>query len=61
MAMYRSEQAAAEAAAVPATITPAAGGPLFLQLNDYRLDAREFTIPPYSGMEFKYISTRAPR
>jgi hypothetical protein len=54
MAIYRSEQAAATAAAVPATVTPAAGGPVFPQLNDYRLDAREFTIPPFSGMEFKY-------
>lgn len=54
MDLYRSSQAAATAASAPATITAAAGGPLFPQLNDYRLDSREFTIPPYSGMEFKY-------
>ena len=59
MDIYRSEQAAAEAAAVPTTVTPPAGGPLFVQLNDYRLDAREFTIPPYSGMEFKYVLNKS--
>ena len=59
MALYRSEQAAATAAAAPATVTPAAGGPVFPQLNDYRLDAREFTIPPNSGMEFKYVLSKS--
>jgi hypothetical protein len=52
--LYAAEQAAAANVTGPATITPAAGGPVFPQFNDYRVDTREFTIPPGVGMEFKY-------
>ncbi|HXH25316.1 MAG TPA: hypothetical protein VNI78_08715 [Vicinamibacterales bacterium] len=40
--------------ATPATITPLEGGPVFPQFNEYRVDTREFTIPPNTGIEFKY-------
>lgn len=40
--------------ATPATITPLEGGPVFPQFNEYRVDTREFTIPPHTGIEFKY-------
>jgi hypothetical protein len=52
--LYAAEQTAAAAAAAPATITATEGGPVFPQFNDYRVDTREFTIPPGKGMEFKY-------
>jgi hypothetical protein len=35
-------------------IAPAATGPVFRQLNDYRVDTQEFVLPPKAGMEFKY-------
>jgi hypothetical protein len=40
--------------AAPATIAPAEGGPLSPRFVDYRVDTREFTIAPNTGMEFKY-------
>ncbi len=52
--LYAAEQTAAAAAAAPAAIVAAEGGPVFPQFNDYRVDTREFTIPPGKGMEFKY-------
>jgi hypothetical protein len=52
--LYEAGQEAAATASAPATITAAEGGPVFPQFNEYRADAREFTIPPTSGMEFKY-------
>ena len=47
------EEVSAEASA-PAAILPATGGPLHSRYEDYRVDAREFTLAPRSGMEFKY-------
>lgn len=35
-------------------VTPTAAGPVFRQLNEYREDTREFTLPPWEGIEFKY-------
>jgi hypothetical protein len=43
-----------EAAAGPATVTPGLAGPVFPQIYEYRVDTREFTIEPGTGMEFKY-------
>ena len=43
-----------EAAAAPATVTPALAGPIFPRPYDWRVDTREFTIRPGTGMEFKY-------
>jgi hypothetical protein len=40
--------------ATPATITAPTGGPVYPQFNEYRVDTREFTIQPGTGMEFKY-------
>ena len=42
------------AAAGPATVTPGLAGPVFPQIYEYRVDSREFTIQPGTGMEFKY-------
>jgi hypothetical protein len=53
MDLYEAGEAAT-ALAGAAPIVPAAEGPVFRQLNDYRVDTREFTIPPRGGMEFKY-------
>jgi hypothetical protein len=53
MDLYAAGEAAT-ALAGAAPITPTTGGPVFRQLNDYRVDMREFTIPPRGGMEFKY-------
>jgi hypothetical protein len=39
----------------PATIVATEGGPVFSQSRDYRVDTRSFTIPPGSGLEFKYV------
>ena len=52
--LFAAEETAATAAAAPATIAAAEGGPVFPQFNDYRVDTREFTIPPGQGIEFKY-------
>ena len=43
-----------EAATAPATVTPALAGPVFPRPYDWRVDNREFTIQPGTGMEFKY-------
>lgn len=43
-----------EEAAAPATVTPGLTGPVFPRPYDWRVDTREFTIPPGTGMEFKY-------
>ena len=37
------------------TVASGVAGPLFPQLNDYRVDTRQFTISPGTGMEFKYV------
>jgi hypothetical protein len=47
--------AAEDVAPAPATIVPTDAGPLHVQLNEYRADARTFTIGPREGMEFKYV------
>ena len=52
--LFAAKEEVSAAAAAPATIVPAAGGPLHSRYEDYRFDAREFTIPPRTGMEFKY-------
>jgi hypothetical protein len=52
--LFAAEEAAGGAAAGPATVTPAEGGPVFPQFADYRVDTREFKIPPGQGIEFKY-------
>jgi hypothetical protein len=41
-------------ATAPATVTPGLAGPVFPRPYDWRVDSREFTIPPGVGMEFKY-------
>jgi len=43
-----------QAAPGPATVTPGLAGPVFPQIYEYRVDTREFTIEPGTGMEFKY-------
>ncbi len=43
-----------EAAATPATVTPGLAGPVFPRPYEWRLDSREFTVSPGTGMEFKY-------
>jgi hypothetical protein len=53
-ALFEANAEAEAAAAAPATIVAAEGGPVFPQSNDYRFDTREFTIPPKIGIEFKY-------
>ena len=39
----------------PAAIVPTEGGPVFPQTREYREDSRSFTIPPKTGLEFKYV------
>lgn len=41
-------------ASAPATIVANEGGPLSPRFVDYRVDSRELTIPPQTGIEFKY-------
>ena len=41
-------------ASAPATVAAREGGPLAPQFTNYREDARELTIPPKTGIEFKY-------
>jgi len=48
--LYASESAAAD----PAVILPTEGGPVFTQVNPYKVDSREFTIGAYGTLEFKY-------
>ena len=43
-----------EASTAPATVTPGLAGPVFNKAYDWRVDTREFTIPPGVGLEFKY-------
>lgn len=43
-----------EAAATPATVTPGLAGPVFPRPYEWRVDSREFTIAPGTGLEFKY-------
>jgi hypothetical protein len=43
-----------EEAAAPATVTPGLAGPVFNKPYEWREDAREFTIAPGTGIEFKY-------
>jgi hypothetical protein len=35
-------------------VTPGLAGPVFNKAYDWRVDTREFTIPPGTGLEFKY-------
>jgi hypothetical protein len=53
--LFAANAAADAQAAAPTAVTPGVGGPLFPQLNDYRVDTRQFTISPGTGMEFKYV------
>ncbi len=53
--LFAANAAAEAQASAPTTVTPGSSGPLFPQFNDYRVDTREFTIAPGSGMEFKYV------
>jgi hypothetical protein len=48
-----------EAAASPATVTPGLTGPVFPRPYEWRVDTREFTIAPGTGMEFKYELDRS--
>jgi hypothetical protein len=48
-----------EEAATPATVTPGLTGPVFSRPYDWRVDTREFTIRPGTGMEFKYELDRS--
>jgi hypothetical protein len=43
-----------EAAAAPATVTPGLAGPVFPRPYEWRVDERQFTVPPGTGLEFKY-------
>jgi hypothetical protein len=43
-----------EEEAAPVAVAPGLDGPLFPQLYNYREDARQFTVAPGTGMEFKY-------
>ena len=43
-----------EEAAGPATITPGLAGPIFPRPYEWKVDRREFTIAPGTGIEFKY-------
>jgi hypothetical protein len=43
-----------EEAATPANITPGLTGPVFPRPYDWKVDTREFTIAPGTGIEFKY-------
>lgn len=54
MDLFAAGAEADAAAAAPATVTPGLAGPVFPRPYDWRLDAREFTIRPGTGMEFKY-------
>lgn len=45
------------AAAAP-PVTPLEGGPVFPQPTDYRLDARQLTVPSLGSIEFKYELAR---
>jgi hypothetical protein len=54
MDLFEAGGDADAAAATPATVTPGLTGPVFPQLYEYRVDSREFTIAPGTGMEFKY-------
>ena len=46
--LYTAEQAA------PPPIVPAAGGPVYPQPTDYRIDSRQLTVPSLGSIEFKY-------
>jgi len=48
-----------EAATGPATVTPGLTGPVFPRPYEWRVDTREFTIAPGTGMEFKYELDRS--
>lgn len=43
-----------DAAATPATVTPGLAGPVFPRPYEWRVDEREFTVAPGTGLEFKY-------
>ena len=43
-----------EEAAGPATVTPGLTGPVFPRPYEWKVDSRQFTIPPGTGLEFKY-------
>jgi len=43
-----------EEPAGPATVTPGLAGPIFQRPYEWKVDTRQFTIPPGTGMEFKY-------
>lgn len=43
-----------DAAATPATVTPGLAGPVFPRPYEWKVDTRDFTIQPGTGIEFKY-------
>ena len=57
--LFAAGQEADAAAAAPAAVTPGLAGPVFPRPYDWRIDTREFTIPPGAGMEFKYELDRS--
>lgn len=52
--LFAAKQEAGAAASAPAVVAPPEGGPVHAQSAEYRTDSRQFTIPPGTGMEFKY-------
>lgn len=52
--LFAANEVASAEASTPAVVAPAEGGPVYPQFSDYRVDTREFTVPPRTGMEFKY-------
>lgn len=57
--LYAAGAEADAAAAAPATVTPGLTGPVFNRPYEWRVDTREFTIPPGTGLEFKYELDRS--
>lgn len=53
-ALFTAGEEAAANASTPSGLASADATPLHPQLYQYRVDTREFIIPPKSGMEFKY-------
>ena len=52
--LYAAKAEVDAEASTPATIEAREGGPLAVQFAGFRQDQRELTIPPKTGIEFKY-------
>lgn len=52
--LFAAGEAAAANEANPSGLVEAESRPIHPQLYQYRVDSREFVIPPKTGMEFKY-------